>query len=154
LLTQNVDGLHRAAGCRNVIEIHGDLRQARCLSCGRPRSFDVGKIASLDAAPVCERCGGTLRPGAVLFGEPLPLHELRRIDEEFCASPPDLVLIAGTSALFPYIAAPFELAHRVGALTVEVNPEPTALSTIADHSLRGTAGELLPAIARALAARA
>jgi NAD-dependent deacetylase len=151
LLTQNVDGLHRLAGCRNAIEIHGDLREARCLSCGRPRRFEIAEIAALDAAPACDRCGGLLRPDAVLFGEPLPVDKLRRIHEEFCESPPDLVLIAGTSALFPYIAGPFELAHRAGSLTVEVNPEATALSPIADYSLRGRAGALLPAIARALA---
>ena len=152
LLTQNVDGLHASAGCRNVIDIHGDIHAARCLSCGRRRRFELREIAGLAAAPSCARCGGVLRPDAVLFGELLPGDKLRRIHEGFCEAPPDLVLVAGTSALFPYISGPVELAHRAGRLTVEINPEPTALTPIVDYSLRGPAGALLPLIARALSA--
>jgi NAD-dependent deacetylase len=150
LLTQNVDGLHAAAGSRNVIAIHGDVRRLRCEACGAKRT--VASPDELDPAPVCPSCGEALRPDVVLFGELLPFDELARLRRAFYEDVPDLVLLAGTTAVFPYIAEPVLLARAMGKLTVEVNPEPTELSDAVDWSLRGTAGALLPALADALAA--
>lgn len=151
LLTQNVDGLHVAAGSRNVIEIHGDVRRLRCEACGVRRT--VGSPDELATPPTCRACGAAVRPDVVLFGERLPEDEVARLERAFFEEVPDLVLIAGTSALFPYISGPIHLARAMGKRTVEVNPEPTELSGVVDWSLRGTAGALLPAIADALEAR-
>lgn len=151
LLTQNVDGLHLAAGSRNVIEIHGDVRRLRCEACGARRT--VASPDELAAPPTCHACGAAVRPDVVLFGELLPPEEVARMQRAFFEEVPDLVLLAGTSALFPYIAGPVQLAKAMGKVTVEVNPEPTELSGAVDWALRGTAGALLPALAEALEAR-
>jgi len=150
LLTQNVDGLHYLAGSRNVIDIHGDVFATRCMGCGLAGRLEREALAELHRAPRCASCGGTLRPDAVLFGEMLPPDKLRRIDLEFHADPPDLVVAAGTSALFPYISQPVFVARALGRLTVEINPEPTALSGIVDFKLRGPAGNYLPLLLEAL----
>jgi NAD-dependent deacetylase len=151
LLTQNVDGLHQLAGSRNVIDIHGNIFATRCMGCQRTGRLDRDLLPGLDRAPECEECGGLLRPDAVLFEEMLPMDKVLRIDREFRANPPDLVLAVGTSALFPYISQPVFLASESGHLTVEVNPEPTLLSGVVDYTLRGPGGSYLPLIRGALA---
>lgn len=150
LLTQNVDGLHQAAGSRNVIDIHGSITRTRCMGCGAEGDLARAELEAIRAAPRCARCGGTLRPAAVLFGEFLPVEKVERIRREFHEDPPALLLVVGTSALFPYIEEPVLVARRAGRLTVEVNPEPTVLSPVVDWFLRGTAAALVPEIARAL----
>jgi NAD-dependent deacetylase len=152
LLTQNVDGLHTLAGSRNVIDIHGNVFDTRCVSCGERGRLARDTLASLEAAPRCPGCGGVLRPDAVLFEEALPLDKLLRIEEELLARPPDLVIAAGTTALFPYIAEPVLAARRAGSLTVEVNPGATVLSPVVEFALRGPAGAWLPRIRDALGA--
>jgi NAD-dependent deacetylase len=148
LLTQNVDGLHQLAGSKNVIDIHGSVRETLCMNCSASGTLE--SLEAISAAPRCPSCDGVLRPNAVLFGEMLPETKLRRIYDEFHLEPPDLVLVAGTTAMFPYIAEPVFVARSAGRLTVEVNPEPTLLSDVVDFSIRGRAGEVLPEIAGAL----
>jgi NAD-dependent deacetylase len=150
LLTQNVDGLHQSAGSRNVIDIHGHVFDTLCMGCGARGQLERAILPTLEAAPACRSCGGTLRPDVVLFEEMLPADKLARIQTEFYHSVPDLVLAAGTTALFPYIAEPVLFARRSAKLTVEVNPGPTILCDTVDFSLRGPAGEFLPLIANAL----
>jgi len=150
LLTQNVDGLHQAAGSRNVIDIHGDIFATRCLSCSRGGSLDRDELAGLEAAPRCTHCRGLLRPAVVLFEELLPPDKVQRMLDEFHRHVPDLVLIAGTSSLFPYITEPVAVARAAGKLTVDVNPEETSVSTFADYRLRGPADVYLPLLERAL----
>ncbi|MDJ0521509.1 MAG: Sir2 family NAD-dependent protein deacetylase [Planctomycetota bacterium] len=150
LLTQNVDGLHKLAGSRNVIDIHGDVLDTRCRDCGARGRFTPEEVRALEGTPFCPDCGGVRRPNAVLFGEMLPEDKVRRMHQEFYADPPDLVLIAGTTAVFPYIAEPIVVANQRGRLTIEVNPEPTIVSPHVRWSLRGKAGEVLPLIAEAL----
>jgi NAD-dependent deacetylase len=150
LLTQNVDGLHRLAGSRNVIDIHGDVLDTRCRDCGLRGRFTVEEVRALTGTPLCSECGGVRRPDAVLFGEMLPEDKIRRLYAEFYENPPDLVLIAGTTAIFPYIAEPVVFAGQRGRLTIEVNPEPTIVSEHVRWSLRGKAGDILPLIAEAL----
>lgn len=150
LLTQNVDGLHQLAGSRNVIDIHGDVFATRCMACGDARRLDRRSLCDLESSPCCERCGGILRPDAVLFGEPLPMHKVERILKEFIGDPPELILVAGTSALFPYITEPVTAAVRANRLTIEVNPERTALTAEVNYALAGPAGRYLPAIETAL----
>lgn len=146
LLTQNVDGLHQRAGSRNVIDIHGTVFETSCMACGA-RARMGEELAEVRRAPKCRDCGGVMRPDVVLFGEMLPEHKVREMFRQIHGDPPDAVVIAGTTAVFPYIAAPVETALAHGKLTIEVNPEPTHLSDSVDHSLRGPAGKLLPELA-------
>ena len=150
LLTQNVDGLHRIAGSQNLIEIHGRVGSARCLSCEAGREFDRPTLAALEEPPACLACGGMLRPGAVLFGEQLPLEPLQRLRASFLEHAPELLIVVGTTALFPYIVEPVQLARSCGHLAVEINPEQTSLSGIVDWHLPVGAGVGLRAVLDAL----
>jgi NAD-dependent deacetylase len=154
LLTQNVDNLHRRAGSRNIIDIHGDVFATVCMSCGGRARMDPDELAGLDRAPRCGECSGIRRPDAVLFGEMLPDDKVERIRREFHQDVPDLVIAAGTSALFPYIMEPVLIAAGRGGLTVEINPETTPLTDAVDFHLRGPAGTLLPLIEQAIGADA
>lgn len=150
LLTQNVDGLHEAAGSRNVIDIHGSITRTRCMGCGAEGGLTREELEALRAAPRCGRCRGTLRPAAVLFGELLPEEKVARMRKELLDDPPALVLVVGTSALFPYIVEPVLAARRAQRLTVEVNPAPTVLSSVVAWFLQGGAAAIVPEIARAI----
>ena len=86
MLTQNVDGLHQAAGSRNVIDIHGSILEARCMACEARETLDRERIAGISEAPKCDRCGATLRPDAVLFGEMLPVDKVARMQAELEAA--------------------------------------------------------------------
>ncbi|MDR0672057.1 MAG: NAD-dependent deacylase [Zoogloeaceae bacterium] len=143
VLTQNVDGLHRAAGSENVVEIHGDLHRLSCLSCGfRERVRD---LAGRALPPACPRCGKTMRPEVVLFGEMLPEAELGRLltalETGF-----DLVFSIGTTSVFPYIAQPVLRAARAGVPTVEINPGRTCLSERVAYQIPMGAAAALVAI--------
>lgn len=152
LLTQNVDGLHRTAGSKNVIEIHGNIRETVCMRCRDHRSFEVDRYRNLETAPRCavDGCDGTLRPAVVLFGELLDPEAGARMQRELFYAKPDVVLAVGTSAMFPYIVEPVYRARQDGRPTFEINPEPTDVSELFDHCLRGRASEVLPQIAEAL----
>lgn len=143
VLTQNVDGLHLEAGSRNVIEIHGNLRELHCTMCTYRRPNEDWQ--NLPIPPRCPECGAVLRPSAVLFGEALPPQALARLDEEL-ARGFDLVFTIGTTSVFPYIAEPVALAASAGIPTIEINPESTAVSHLVDYRLRGDAAALLPRI--------
>lgn len=145
VLTQNVDGFHRQAGSEDVIEMHGDIHELYCTSCGRrERVADFSHIGALP--PRCPACRGVVRPDTVLFGEMLPPAAVAAY-ERVLATRPDAVLSVGTTAVFPYIAAPvFEAAQR-GALTVEINPGDSDVSRIVDYRVRARAVEALPALA-------
>jgi NAD-dependent deacetylase len=140
LVTQNIDGLHQAAGSRNVVELHGNIWRARCFDCGF--RHDVRKLKSDTLVPVCFDCGGNLRPDVVLFGEMLPAgaFESAAMKAQTC----DLCFVIGTSAVvYPAASIP-EIARAAGAHVVEVNPEHTALSDMCDEVVIGKAGEVLP----------
>jgi NAD-dependent deacetylase len=142
LITQNVDGLHRAAGSRNVIELHGSLWRLRCVACGREEENRVVPLA--EVPPRCA-CGALLRPGVVWFGEALPPHAIERAMR--AAAECDVFLVCGTSAVvYPAAALP-QQALGAGARVIEVNLEETPFSQFAHVSLRGKCGELLPRIA-------
>jgi NAD-dependent deacetylase len=147
LLTQNIDGLHRRAGSRNVIEIHGSGQMARCTACGTRCAIDAA--SSLERTPRCA-CGAMLRPDVVLFEERLDPADLERLDREFYQQVPDLVVIIGTSALFNYIVDPVLFAMDERKITVEINVERTIVSDHVSFFLQGTASEFLPAIAASL----
>lgn len=147
VLTQNIDGLHRAAGSRDLIEIHGSLHRLGCTSCRR--RLAVADYEGLELPPVCARCGGLIRPEVVLFGEALPLaaveHLLARLDEGV-----DLVFSIGTTSVFPYIAEPVLAALRHGVPTVEINPGKSRVSDWVDYRLRLGAAAAMAEIRRRL----
>lgn len=146
VVTQNVDGLHRAAGSTHVHELHGSLMSHRCLECGRPYEIAPDE----QHVPQCPECGGLIRPGVVWFGEELPadVWDAAEAATREC----DLFLSVGTSTIvYPAASLPF-LAIRLGKYVIEVNPESTDFSRYADRSVRETAGVAMPQIAELLKA--
>jgi NAD-dependent deacetylase len=143
LVTQNVDGLHGRAGSRNVVELHGNILRSKCSledEVVQPEEHDDS------VPPRCARCGASLRPDVVWFGELLPFEALEEASE--AARECDLLLSIGTSSLvYPAAALPYEALEN-GATLVEVNPSETPLTPHADYSLRGSASEVLPNLLR------
>lgn len=142
-LTQNIDGLHRQAGAKNVMEIHGSLHHLICTGCGLEQT--VADYGALSLPPRCPRCRAIVRPEVVLFGEMLPPDTLQRFYGELNAGL-DAVFSIGTTSVFPYIAAPVELARRCGWATVEINPTMTKVSHLVDVKLPMRAAEAMDAI--------
>lgn len=145
LITQNVDGLHRRAGSRAVIELHGNIHRTLCSAEG----IDVeAPEVGADGLARCPRCGGLLRPGVVWFGEMLPPEALD--NAELAARKCQVFLSIGTSTVVePAASLPFHALQR-GATVVEINPTSTPLSDAAHFVLRGPAGVILPALVSAL----
>ena len=140
VVTQNIDGLHQAAGSREVIELHGSIWRARCVHCGERQSVREMKVD--DGEPVCLACASPMRPDVVLFGEMLPVGAFEQAAAK--AAVCELCFVVGTSAVvYPAAAIP-EIARAAGAYVVEVNPERTPLSDASDEVLTGNAGEILP----------
>ncbi|MFT4625105.1 MAG: NAD-dependent deacetylase [Myxococcota bacterium] len=150
LLTQNVDGLHQAAGSA-TIAIHGDVHQLSCTECAWHRrvpdyaSLEVPRSLGDTTVPRCPDCGAVIRPDAVLFGEMLPAEPLARL-ERFVEGGVDLVFSIGTTSVFPYIAAPVRHVRATGGHSVEINPGESEMSHAFDIRLRMGAGEALAAV--------
>jgi NAD-dependent deacetylase len=138
LATQNVDSLHLRAGSSDVLELHGNLRQARCTCCGARRAFES---TGLPLVEIEHECGGRFRPDIVWFGEPLPAAVWRAARS--AAERADVILVVGTSAVV-YPAAALATHYNDRAFVAEINPEATAISAGVDCVLRGTAADLLP----------
>ena len=140
LITQNVDGLHRLAGSRNVLELHGNVWRVRCIGCNK---MEQDRRAPLpEIPPRCPRCGELLRPDVVWFGESLPAEVL---DAAWTAAAQcRLMLVAGTSAVVHPAASLPLVALQNGARLVEVNPAETPLSAHAHEILRDPAAKALP----------
>lgn len=151
VLTQNVDGLHLAAGSRNVIEIHGNIHRFRCPACGHRQHIPQDDDARTWEPP-CPRCARPLRPDVVLFEEELPRDQLTLYQREL-ARGFDLLFAIGTTAAFPYIADPVIQAAREGVPTVEINPGETVLSHFVTYRFASPAGVVLEALSAALSPR-
>jgi NAD-dependent protein deacetylase/lipoamidase len=142
LATQNVDGLHRRAGSRKLVELHGNILRVRCAACGVHASE-----WSHDRPPRCQLCDAYLRPDVVWFNELLP--EDAQSAAADAAARCDVYIVAGTSAeVYPAAALPYA-ALRNGACVIEVNPATTPLTSSATIALHGKAGDLLPRLVRA-----
>ena len=142
LVTQNIDGLHLDAGSTGVIELHGSIHQARCLSCGQ--TMNIHELPADERPPVCPECSDSMRPHVVLFGEALDEDAILSAYE--AAASCDVCLVVGTSAVvYPANHIP-SIARRGGAKIIEVNPEETPLSALADVSVRSAAGDAVPAV--------
>ncbi len=150
VVTQNTDGLHRDAGTRRLVELHGNGRTVRCLDCGAAESRpDVQARLHRELPPRCRTCGGAhLKPDVVFFGEPLPSDAM--LDAFRLARQCDLMLVVGSSLqVYPAADVPQTAVER-GAPLVIVNDEPTPLDVAATVVIRGRSGEALPEILRAL----
>jgi NAD-dependent deacetylase len=141
--TQNIDGLHQAAGSRNVIELHGNLRRVICTQCDYEVYHETfERMAEL---PLCPRCGGILRPDAVLYEEMLPKQAIDRFELEQ-AKGFDLVFSVGTTSLFNYVTSPILMARRRKIPTVEINPDETPVSPLVQFRLAAPAATTLQCI--------
>lgn len=147
ILTQNVDGLHQAAGSQNVIPIHGDVHRLHCTVCAD--AFEVPDYAGMAIPPTCRVCGGLVRPAVVLFGEMLGPANVSRLERELRGGF-DLVISIGTTSAFPYIAGPVEDAARRGVPTIEINPGTTEVSRLVAHRFETGASAALVVLDRAL----
>src|SRR5271155_5145233 len=149
VITQNVDDLHRQAGQKALAEIHGNWTLIRCLNCGTRFHGDAISLDKLP--PACPRCGGLLKSDTVSFGEPIPIDVLNVCAEHSAEA--DLVIVAGTSAtVYPAAGFALEVKERGGTL-IEVNLYESELTPLADLSLRGPTGEVMPRLVAAIADR-
>ncbi len=139
LITQNVDGLHAAAGSRQLIELHGNIWKVRCTQCGQ---VSVNREVPMTLLPYCSGCGGLLRPHIVWFGESLAPHNIARSEEALHAC--QVLLIIGTSGVV-YPAAGFSsVARAAGAFVAEMNLDSTPNSSVVDVSIQGRAKDVVP----------
>ena len=143
VVTQNVDGLHQAAGSRDVVEVHGSIRGADCLACGRHEP-DVRPLLPL---PRCAGCGAVLKPSVVMFGELLPAAAIDRATE--LARGAALLLVVGTSLqVWPVAGLPEETLAAGGKLAI-VNRDATPFDDRAAAVVHASAGETLSTLSRA-----
>jgi NAD-dependent deacetylase len=148
VVTQNIDGLHQAAGSSDVVELHGSIRRYKCLD-GRHTGFTRADLAAqTEVPPLCPHCGVLLRPDVVWFGELLPPEAIDRAFElsQHC----DAMLVVGTSGeVQPAAALPHHASHA-GALVIDVNPDRDQIARMADIYLQGRGGQVLPELVKAL----
>jgi NAD-dependent deacetylase len=146
LVTQNVDGLHQAAGStpQRVVEIHGTLQEVECMGCGEraPMVRALARVLEGEEDPPCRSCGGILKSATISFGQGLVARDLERAQS--AAENADLLLAVGTTlAVYP-VAAMVPIAHEAGAKIVIVNGESTEMDAIASAVLKGSISEILP----------
>ena len=146
LITQNVDNLHRRAGSRNLVEIHGNYTLIRCIQCNS--RFPAAEVPLHQLPPRCPHCGGILKSDTVSFGEPIPPDALEKCfsETQLC----DCMIVAGTSATV-YPAASFPLAVRdKGGTLIEVNLYESEITPLCTVSLRGPSGQVLKRLVEAV----
>lgn len=146
LVTQNVDGLHQAAGSDpdRVVEIHGTLREVECLGCGErgPMESALERVRAGEEDPACLGCGGILKSATISFGQGLVAADLAR--SQRAAERCDLLLAVGSTLAVHPVAAMVPIAKQQGARILILNGEPTEMDSIADLVLHGSIGEILP----------
>jgi NAD-dependent deacetylase len=150
ILTQNVDGLHHAAGSdpEKIVEIHGTVREVVCLSCEDrwPMQHALDRVTAGEADPECVNCGGILKSATISFGQALVPEDLSRAQEE--ARNCDLLLAIGsTLGVYP-IAGVVPLAKKSGARVVILNGEPTEMDGVADAVIHAGISETLSLLLR------
>jgi len=142
LITQNVDNLHRRAGSKQIVELHGNIYRFRCFEFSHYIEEDP---AWGDEPPRCH-CGSLIRPDVVWFGEPLPEAELECAFRETQRC--DLLLVVGTSGLVQPAALLPSVAKEAGARLIEINIEDSAITPIVNLFIQGKSGEILPRIVK------
>ncbi len=154
VITQNIDNLHQQAGSREVVELHGHLREATCIDCYRvlPTRDLLADFLASGEVPRCPACNGVIKPNVVLFGEQLPVEALNSAMDHIRRA--DLMLVAGSSLeVVPASHLPLRVNERAGHLIV-VNLTPTYIDDVADVVIHADVAEVLPRVARACARRA
>ena len=158
VITQNIDGLHKKAGSKRVLEYHGSVHALRCISCGSRFAWEE---VSLDELPPRCKCGAALKDDVVHFKEPIPSDVMEESEKEALGC--DLMLICGTSAVvYPFANLPrmarFHagrlvpgldvMGHKANVKIIEVNADPTPLTHegVSDYLIQGKTGEILPRI--------
>jgi NAD-dependent deacetylase len=146
VITQNIDGLHQAAGSQNVIEFHGGMGRYYCMGCGREHNpTGALRLTTADIPWRCSDCGGVVRPDIVFFGEAIPLDALGKSGQLALAA--DCIVVAGTSGeVAPANLLPREMKAR-GGVVVEINLMESAYTALADVSILAPAEIALPALA-------
>ena len=146
LITQNIDGLHQAAGSspERVVEVHGTMREVVCLACGQraPMERALARVRAGEDDPPCRTCGGILKSATISFGQSLVPEDLRRAEQ--AARRCDLMLAIGTKLSVWPVAGVVPVAKDAGARVVIVNAESTDMDSLADAVLRGAIGDILP----------
>jgi NAD-dependent deacetylase len=162
VITQNIDGLHKKAGSKRVLEYHGSVNAVRCISCGSRFAWEE---VSLDELPPRCKCGAVLKDDVVHFKEPIPSDVMEESEKEALSC--DLMLICGTSAVvYPFANLPRMARFHAGRLAlgldvigrktnvkmIEVNADPTPLTHegVSDYLIQGKTGEILPRIVEEL----
>ncbi len=151
LITQNIDGLHQRAGAREVLELHGHMREATCINCYQVVSTEelLDDFLASGGVPRCAACGGVMKPNVVLLGEQLPIRVVNAAMEHIRQA--DLMLIAGSSLeITPASRLPRLVREHAGRLIV-VNLMPTCIDDVAEVVIRADVAEVLPHIAHACA---
>ena len=164
IITQNIDTLHERAGCNKTIKLHGSIDRLRCMDCGYKQDLDETQLRGWvrDLSPerigrrqlwralqkilsACPYCGGRRRPDVVFFGDLLPQDAW--MEAQQAASLCQVLLVIGTSGLvYPAADIPI-LAKKAGGILIEINPEPTPLTPLADLFLEGKAGQVMQELA-------
>lgn len=154
VVTQNIDGLHAAAGSEDVVELHGNINRFKCLDAGHPYAGEPLPFPDENTSeppPACAVCGSPLRPDVVWFGEMLPPLAVERAWQlaENC----DVMVVVGTSGtVWPAAELPF-VARNNGGKVIEVNPEPSGVTEAAGLVIMRNAGEALPELVRRMERR-
>jgi NAD-dependent deacetylase len=149
VITQNVDGLHLAAGHdpARVVEVHGTVHRVRCMSCddSAPMEKALARVRAGEEDPPCRSCGGILKSATISFGQGLVQSDIERAEEAALAC--DLMLAIGsTLGVYP-VAQVVPIAKQTGARVVIINAEPTQMDPIADLVVNARIADVLPAIA-------
>ena len=155
LVTQNIDGLHQAAGNspEKVVEVHGTMHEVVCMSCDwrGPMQATLDRVRAGEEDPACKSCGGILKSATISFGQALIPEVIDRALK--AAQEADLLLAIGTSLNVYPVAGAVPLAKSAGAKVVILNAQPTPMDDIADAVLRGAIGEVLPRLVKDKPAR-
>ncbi len=148
LVTQNIDGLHQAAGSDPdlVVEVHGTIREVGCLTCGEraPMERALERVRSGEEDPECRTCGGILKSATISFGQSLVPEDLDRAERAARAC--DLMLAVGSTLSVYPVCDVVPLAKSRGAAVVILNAEPTQFDDLADVVLRESISDALPRI--------
>ena len=148
LITQNVDGLHHAAGVdpSRIIEVHGNVRDWACLTCGArgPMSDALDRVRDGEEDPPCPACGAIIKSATISFGQSLVPEDVQRAEE--AAVDADVFLAIGSTLQVHPVAGLVPLARRSGARVVIINAEATPYDDLADAVLREPIGQALPAL--------
>lgn len=140
VITQNIDGLHQMAGSKNVIELHGSTLRNYCIKCGAV--YGIEKITENSSVPVCDKCGGIIRPDVVLYGESLKVDSLYKAEEEIANA--DVLIVGGTS-LTVHPAAGL-VADYTGDHLIIINQSRTPYDGYAELVIREPIAEVFEAI--------